>query len=328
MLLARSVHLSQVARWLRLDSQQASRETFTRRLLDAPFLSPETVYHPLVRQALLSFRGEYWHLIMDRSTLVPHEEDLLMISLNFRKRAIPLTWRLLGFGGTGSSIQIDLLQEVLSLVPQGQPVIFHGDKEFGSVAVMQFARRHGWDFVLGQSRHTYFRQDGRSPWEYVADLVVTPRHSVYLPKILWTKEHSYGPVNLFAFYAPHQNGRTSPRRDANYCVTSLPIAYTLRRIGHRRWGTEPLFRDYKSSGWRLDQSALQGRQRRNGVITLLSVDYLWATCIGRWLCKTGNRRSVDRSHSRHFSLCRLGWDWLIHQYVLDNPIPDKLRLYA
>ncbi len=328
LLLAGTTHLSQVARWLRIDSQQFSREMFLRRLLSAAYLSPVEVYHPLVRQALERHRGERWHVVMDWSTIVPHQLDFLMVSLNFRKRAIPLTWRLLDFGCTGSDVQIALLQEGISLVADGQAVVFHGDTEFGSVPMMRFVQDQGWDFVLGQTSHTYFRYDSESAWEYVGELVVTPRRPVYLKDILWTKEHGYGPVNFFAFHAPHQNGPTSPRYQVRYCLTSLPIAHTLRRIGHRRWGTEPLFRDYKSSGWHFDNSAIESRKRRNGLLTLLCTNYLWATCIGRWLCKSGRRREVDHRPSRRFSLFRLGWDWLIHQCIMDNPIPDLLTLYA
>jgi hypothetical protein len=328
LLLAGSIQMSRVARWLRRPSQQKSRVQFLRRLLSAPYFNQQQLYQPLLRQALRGYQAETWHLIIDRTHLASHDWDLLMVSLNFRKRAIPLAWQGLKYGSTTAQTQISLLKRVVKLIPKRQAVVWHGDSEFGSVPVMKFCQQQGWNFIFGQSRHTYYRSATFGQWHYLGDLRVTPRHPVYLSNVLWTKAHQFGPLNLFAFYAPRQHHPISPRRDIRYCVTSLPIAHTLRRVGHRRWGTEGLFRDYKSSGWQLDKSALQDPQRRNCLLLLLSINYLWLTCLGRWLCKVGHRHQIDPKTQRHFSLFRIGWDWLIHQHVLGHPIPPILTLYA
>ena len=158
---------------------------------------------------------------------------------------------------------------------------------------MRFIRRHsGWDFILAQTSHTYF-QELNGQWYYLGDVPVKPRHPVYRSQVAWTKEHQYGPVNLFAFHAPHQNGVTSPRYERRYCITSLPITHTLRRLGRRRWGTEPMFRDYKSAGWHIDYSGLQDPGDIETLLVVLSINYLLATAVGRWLCKSGLRAQVD-----------------------------------
>lgn len=169
----------------------------------------------------------------------------------------------------------------------------HGDTEFGSVPLMRFIDQHRrWDFILAQTRHTYF-QDSDEQWHYLGDVPVSPRHPVYRSQVTWTKEHQYGPVNLFAFYAPHQSGATSPRYERRHCITSLPITHTLPRLGRRRWGTEPMFRDYKSAGWHIDYSGLRDPDDIETLLVVLSINYLWATAIGRWLCKSGLRAQVD-----------------------------------
>ena len=93
--------------------------------------------------------------------------------------------------------------------------------------------------------------------------------------------------------------RPSPKRgnqpgyEHRYCITSLPITHTLRRLGRRRWGTEPMFRDYKSAGWHIDYSGLQDPDDIETLLVVLSINYLWATVVGRWLCKSGLRVEVD-----------------------------------
>lgn len=328
LLLAESTQLSKVARWVRRESQQKSRIQFLMRVLAAPYVTQEQLYHPLVSQALSGYAAPIWHLAIDRSNLVPHVWDLLMVSLSFRKRAIPLAWKIVPFGCTGASTQTALLEEVVELIPPWQAIILHGDTEFGAVPMMSWCRYYGWDFILGQTNHTYYQVGADETWRYLKALKITRRRPVYLSPVQWTKEHAYGPLTLYAFYAPHQNGETSPRYEYRYYVTSLPIAHTLRRIGRRRWGTEPLFRDFKSAGWHIEESDLHHDFTRERLLCLLSLNYLWATCLGRWLCKTGCRTEIDNSRPRRYSLFRIGLDWLIHRYVLDKSIPPLLTLYA
>jgi hypothetical protein len=90
-----------------------------------------------------------------------------------------------------------------------------------------------------------------------------------------------------------RSGRNEPQKMVRYCLTSLPIAPHLRRLGHRRWGCEPMFRDFKSSGWDMQQSGLQDPHTRHTLLLVLSINYLWASSLGRWLCKVGRRHEID-----------------------------------
>lgn len=289
--------MSLIARRLAKPISQPGRVIFLERFFLSPLFRQEVVYQPLVQQALAGYHAPVWHLVIDRSPLVPHVSDMLMVSLAYHKRAIPLAWQVLDFGCTSAETQIGLLRQVEGLIPLAQPVVLHGDTEFGSVPMMQFSCQHpNWDFIFGQTKHTYY-QLGDWQWRYLGDLPVTRRQPHYLADIFWTKGHAYGPINLFAFYKPRQNGPTSPRYDIRYCTTSLPIAHTLRQVGRRRWGTEPMFRDFKSSGLQVDRSALQQADSRDNLLLVLSISYLWATTIGRWLCKSGRRREIDAKKS-------------------------------
>lgn len=308
--LAGTTTLSLIARRMAKPISQPGRVAFLQRFFHSPLFTQTAVYQPFVRQALQGYQAPIWHLVIDRSPLVPHVWDLLMVSLSFRKRAIPLAWQVLRFGSTSAETQIGLLRQVKALIPPTQTTIVHGDAEFGAVPMMQFISAHPyWDFILGQSRHTYY-QLGDWQWYYLGDLKVTHRQPQFLANIFWTKSHIYGPLNLFAFSQPRQNSKSGPRYEIRYCTTSLPIARTLRRVGRRRWGIEPMFRDFKSSGWQLDQSALTQAETRENLLVVLAINYLWATCLGRWLCKSGRRREIDGKKSDitvYFVLVGIGY---------------------
>jgi hypothetical protein len=205
-------------------------------------------------------------------------------------------------------------------------VVFHADGEFDSVRLMQYLYEQQWDFILGQSGKKHYRQHPDRPWQALNSLPVTKTQAVYLERIELTQTYGYGPLNLFAFYQPRFSNRRR-KRDVTYCATSLPITPSLRRLGHRRGGIECCFKDFKSSGWQLHSSDLTHPLRREGLLTVLSLSYLWATCLGRWLCKSGQRQQVDAKAQRHLSFFRLGWDWLVHRYNMNLFCPTLLTLY-
>jgi Transposase DDE domain len=325
-LLAGSSQLSRIARWLKQETQQDSRVQWIRRLLDADYLSQAYVYAPVIQRLLQGEAGQRLHLIMDRSNLVPEEVDVLSVCLSYHKRALPLVWQTMPHGMSDSQRQIQLLASCRPLLPLESRVVLHGDNEFGSVRMMQDVRQWQWDFVLGQSSKNCYRLAPTGSWQALASLPVSSSRSIYLNHIELTKEYAFGPLNLFAFYQPTFNGRKH-KHDITYCATSLPITPALRRIGHRRWGIECHFKDLKSAGWQLHLSALTDDKRREGLLCALSLTYLWATSLGRWLCKSARRSLIDAHPSRHLSLFRLGWDWLVHHYHMDLPCPVISTLY-
>ncbi len=291
--LAKSTQLSHVARWLPKPIQQTSRIRFLSDFFMSEQFRDDTFYQLLVTEALRSHRTPIWHLTIDRSNWIPKEQDLLMVSLSYHKRAIPLAWKIHDFGPTNAQEQIDLLERVRQFMPKNQPIIVHGDAEFGSVPLMRFISHHThWDFILGQRSRTQF-QLGAWQWQTCQSLKVTPSRPYSAANIFWTKSHIFGPINFFAFYKPYQSGASEPQKTVRYFTTSLPIAPQLRRLGQRRWGCEPMFRDFKSSGWSIAQSGLIDPHSRHALLLVLSINYLWASSLGRWLCKVGRRREID-----------------------------------
>jgi len=325
-LLAGNTYLSQLARWLPHTNQQDSRVQWIRRLLQAPYLTQEIVYQPLIKQALQNYKAKTLHLIMDRSPLHPPDTDLLSLNLYFRRRAIALAWEIIPHGSSNLAMQQRLVERVKPLLPAHTPTVFHGDNEFGGMPFLHYLRQQSWQLILGQSAKNYYRLSPTATWQLLGTLPVTATRAVYLQAIELTKKHTYGPLNLYAFYQPRFSKKRR-KHDITYCATTLPITPTLRCTGRHRWGVECFYKDYKSAGWAIDRSKLTHPQRCLGLLTILGVAHLWTTCLGRWLCKTGQRKLVDSKSQRHLSLFRLGWDWLVHQYRTGLPCPALLTLY-
>ena len=325
-LLARSSQIAWLARRVVRRTHKDSRIQWLSRVLSNQYMCQDFVYSPFVKQVLNQSQFNSLHVLMDRTSFISHATDLVSISFNFRKRAIPIAWTFMKHGMSDYELQKQLIDRCYRLLPANTSVIFHGDNEFGSVRLMQYLRRLGWDFIVGQSSKNYYRSYPNGNWETFGSLPVSKTRSVYLANIEVTKEYGYGLVNAFAFYKP-RFGKKRRKQNIIHCVTSLPVAPTLRRVGHQRWGVECQFQDMKSSGWNVQDCDISHPKRREGLVSILNLCYLWTTCLGRWLCKTSRRHFVDAKPQRRLSLFRIGWDWLVNQYSTERECPVLLRLY-
>lgn len=321
---AGEVSLSRLGRQLKMETQQDSRIRWISRLLETLYVSQSVAYQPFIRHILASYSCSTWHLVIDRTTINGQDQDVVIISLNYAGRAIPLIWEFVPFGGAGVAQHCALIRRCAALIPSDVQVIFHGDTEFGALAIIKLLVDLNWDFMLAQKKSNHFWALDRSHSQAFATLPVCRHRTLYRSRI-GIGQHGWGCFNLMAFYKPRYSGGHR-RREIAYIVTSLPLSRGLKRIGRRRWGAEPFHRDYKSSGWRMTASKLRG-SRLAGLFVIMALAYVWAVCIGRWLCKRGERQRVDSKPRRHLSLFRIGWDWLVHTLRMNGLSPPFLRLY-
>lgn len=327
LVLASQCQLRLIARWVKRSGKQRDRIQWVRRCLDAAFLTPEYVYEPFVKHLLAQrYHLSVWHILIDRTHVEGWKEDVVMVSLYYRKRSLPLVWCSVPSGRTPSHVSLSLLKRVSALLPKGASVIFQGDCEFGNVAILEWVNEQGWDFIAAQTGQTHFRHRGSSTFQALSSLAVTPTRSQRLSHVFLSAQHDFGEINLYAFYQPHQNAG-SRTREIQYLATSLPLSRLIRTLGKRRWGVECLFRDLKSSGWDIETSYVATAKRKSALLTLIALCYLWLTFIGRWLCKTRRRSLVDASAQRQLSLFQIGWDWLIHQWRCRQPCPHLSMVY-
>lgn len=327
LLLAGEVTLTKLARVLPHHTQQDSRVRWVKRLLSAPFMQHAHLYAPVLKSFLQGVQDPVWHLVIDRTPWWDATTDLATITLNYHKRAIPLVWCPVPFGGAPLATYVALLHQVVPLVPRHVQVIVHGDTEFGGAQMIRALREYGWDFLLAQPHHVVFRDaTGAHP---LSSLPVTPTRSVARAQVELFADQRLAHLHLFAFYHP-QRPHHRRKQTITYLATSLPLTPSLRRLGRRRWGTEPFYRDYKSSGWNLTLSHLSHPHAQAGLLVMVALVYLWSVTCGRWLCKVGRRREVDAKakRQRHLSLFRIGCDWLIHHLRCADPIPILSRLYS
>jgi hypothetical protein len=82
--------------------------------------------------------------------------QLLMVSLAYRRRAVPMVWGWVKHvrGHSTGKQQVSLLKYVRNLLPKGPPVFVVGYSELGSIFVLQQLDEWHWFYVLRQKGNT------------------------------------------------------------------------------------------------------------------------------------------------------------------------------
>jgi hypothetical protein len=319
-----AAQLGRIARSMPLDTSQMAKEQRLRRFLDNERMTQATHYHPIVRRALHGLTGQRVQILMDR-VLIQNHHNILVVSIGFRRRSIPLVWIALDHRGqSGLADQQAILREALALLPAGVRVSIHGDSEFRSQELFAWIRGLGHDALLGVTGRTLVAEHHTGVATALESRMAGQTGVVCLNGVYLT-EDGHGPVNVLAWWDKDPDGKVLVRA----VMTNLPANARTYRLGKRRMWIETVFRDWQSGGFHLDASGVTDRQRFARLLVPLVIVYLWFVAIGRWLVKRGYRKLVDDGPARDwkYSLFQLGVAWKERQGSFTQAMPVMLYLY-
>jgi hypothetical protein len=259
--------------------------------------------------------------------------QLLMVSLAYRKRAIPIAWTWVRHvkGHSSATRQLSLLKYVRSLLPRGIAVLLVGDCEFGPVEVLRQLDAWHWDYVLRQKTNTQICLDSETTWQNFGSYVSKAGQSRWLGKGCLTESEIYE-VNLLIHW---QLGEPEP-----WCLaTNLPDRrLALQAYGRRMW-TEEMFGDLKRHtctalrwvqcrcGFDLESTMLRHARRLSRLTLAVAMLYLWCMATGTRAIRAGHRHLVDRKDRRDLSLFQIGLRFLERQLTNDLSIRVLLCCY-
>jgi Transposase DDE domain len=326
-----SSQLAKIARAMPLKTTHMAKEQRIRRWLDNPRITQADHYHPIVKQALHGLKGQRVQLLLDRVVL-QDTHNLLVVSVAFRRRSIPLMWVALSHQGSSTlEDRQGLIEPAVRLLPPGVRISIHGDSEFRGLAFYQWLREQGYDAMLGvvgyglvSTTESGVDTAGHSTVQRLDERVGTARGVLYLSDV-YVGEARYGPVNMLAWWEHDDDGKRVMRG----AMTNLAAQAATKRLGKRRMWIETVFRDWQSGGFHLDQSGITDRDRLAQLLIILAIAYLWLVSVGRWVVKRSYRTRIDDGSSRHwhFSLFQLGVGWMQHCHSFGQSLPLMLYLY-
>jgi hypothetical protein len=298
---SRSVTLSKIAGEIPGKAKLLSTFRRLERTLDNPAIRVRNWYEPIAREWLcrqLASLGEI-HLIED-GTKVGFGHQLLMISLAYRKRAIPIAWTWVKHvrGHSTGTTQIALLAYVKSLIPAGAAVFLVGDTEFGPVKVLKQLDQWHWMYVLRQKSDTGVWSPTDFEWKPFSFFIQKAGQSIWLGSRDFSQAHIY-PVNLLAHW---KIGEKEPW----LLATNLPDLQTALRFYKRRMWIEEMFGDLKDHGFDLESTMVHSFIRLSRLTLAVAFLYVWLISSGVRTIHSGLRNLVDRKDRRDLSIFQIG----------------------
>jgi len=319
---SRSVYLSRIAGKIPSQSKLPSIVRRLVRFLDNPALRVREWYAPVAQQWLsvqLATIGEV-RLIVD-GTKVGFAHQLLMVSLAYRRRSIPISWTWVKHvrGHSTGHKQLALLSYVKTLIPEGTRVILVGDTEFGSVKVLRKLDDWHWFYVLRQKTDTCVRPKGQSDWKSFGSFIQKAGQSCWLEKVCFTRSKKYT-VNLLVYW---KIGEKEP-----WCLaTNLPDKRSALAFYKRRVWIEEMFGDMKKHGFDLEASMLRSFLRLSRLTLAVAFLYLWLVSTGTHIIHAGKRHLVDAKSRRDLSIFQIGFRSAERALINADPIYFSLCNY-
>ncbi len=305
-------HLPNLALQLPIDGQRDHLIRRLMRFLSNSRLNCHTHYLPLVRHLFANWPDEDVNLVMDR-TDIRQEKSILLLAVAFKCRAIPLTWRVLPFGGTGADLQVRLLKKITPYLSKDKRIMFYGDTEFRAVNVQRYCRQQRWGWQLGVKSDTLFHT-GDGHWQPLRNFTVERGSRRYLQNITLTQKEAWPDVHLMADWTHNWD---NPR----YVICHRKATRASWRLGRKRFWIEPTFRDWKSYGFDLESSHIDDDQRLDRLLLGMATATLWLLLLGDWVRANDRATWLTANHRRDYSLFRLGRDYVRRSEICDWHLP-------
>ena len=317
-----SVYLSKIALKIPGPAKLVSTTRRLSRFLDNPAIHVREWYQPIAQQWLQA----QWQclkeirLIVD-GTKIGFGHQLLMVSLAYRKRAIPIAWTWVKHvrGHSSAYKQLTLLNYVRTLLPCDAAIFLVGDCEFGSVEVLKWLDQWHWFYVLRQKSDTCLWFGTSNEWKPFGSFIQKAGQSFWLGHGYLTAKEIY-PTNLLIHWGV---GEEEP-----WCLaTNLPDRVMALKYYQRRMWTEELHGDLKDHGFDLESTMLHDFERLSRLTLAVAFLYVWLISIGGRTIHQGLRHLVDRNDRRDLSVFQIGLRYIERMLTNDFSVSVPLFIY-
>jgi len=247
---------------------------------------------------------------MSRALLLVDETKLndrigvMMVSLAYGGRAIPLVWRCYeadqadAYPAQGQVLLVyGLLARVLAVLPvKARPLVQMDRGLAHSAAMLRTLETLGVDYLVrikATARFTPTRQPS-----YVLREQLTPGIQRTQAGRLFTRHHQV---------SGHLHLLWEPGQSEAWCLFSNAPELSAARYA-LRWWQEESFRDLKSGGWQWEASRLRCPARMERLLLILAVTYAWMLALGVHAFHQPD--FLPRADQGRYSFFRLGLRYL------------------
>lgn len=224
------------------------------------------------------------YLAIDRTKW--QSNNILMVSMIWRKRAIPIYWKMLDKQGNSTLENQQFVLTPVFAALSDYSLLVLGDREFCSVTLANWLRDEKVDFCLRLKKNVCIKTE-EELWTELKMLGLEPGNSFFNQEVTIRKTAPIEGFNLAGkWLGKYRNVIT---KEPWYILTSLADlqaavdtyakrfgieeAACARRVPRRKKRDKIMFRDFKGGGYNLEKTNLTG-DRLSKLLILLSLAYL------------------------------------------------------
>lgn len=319
LLRGRSGRLTKIAEKVSYRHKKPSLVSRFQRFVKSSWVNVEAYYVPLANEILQAVEPGPIVLMID-STKMGGRCICLMVSVYYKKRALPLAW--LCFKGkkghSTQAVQIELLKQVKTLLPDDTLVVLVGDGEFDGADLLNWLKEEtDWQFVCRTNPTTLVHYQDRwmSLTEIVAELKLAPGETGFLSQISFVQSNPVEKLNIFIAW--HQQDQKHI-----FFVTNCATEAEAKHWYDKRFSIETCFADFKSRGLYLHLTRIRTPDRLARLILAASFAYYLVVLLGIESIFSGIFRQLVRTDAFYHSLSQLGFIFLDHILNEGDLFPD------
>ena len=269
---------------------------FTRWLKNG-HVTAEVFFLPFAKGLLAALSGPLC-LVIDSSD-VGDGCTAWMVSVIYKKRALPLVWTVkpVRKGHASDEDHLALLGAVRAILPADRRVIVLGDGEFDGVPVQAKLSEWGFEYVLRTAKNRLLQEENL--WFRFKDVALSPGETAWVENVRFTRD-AFGPVLAVAVWPEGKD-------ETVYLVSNMELPEEACYWYRKRFGIETFFSDQKSRGFYLHQSHLSDPERLARLMIGTCLAYLWVVFLGVKVKQEGGQSKLHLGSRCDWSLFRLGF---------------------
>lgn len=326
----KEVTLEKLANALPLAIKFESRRKRIQRFLSLPNFTIEKVWLPIIQELIANYfqNEKIIYVAIDRTNW--SRINLLMVSVIWDKRAIPINFSLLPkLGSSNLTEQQKILSPVIAIL-KNYKICLLGDREFCSVKLAKYLQSRDVYFCLRLKKNEFveIKQD---IFMELSSLGLTPGVSFFIKGVKVTKTQGFISFNVAAKWQRKING-VAPK-EAWFILTTFDNLESAIAAYKKRFDIEQMFRDFKTGGYNLENTNVEG-ERFISLVLLIALAYTCATINGQLIKRKGIQKYIarikerGRSQRRHssFYIGLYGQTWVHFQDSCMDLVMELMRI--
>lgn len=286
----KEVSIEKIATALPLPILFESRRKKLQRFLSLSSINIETIWLPIIKSWLAQnfSQNQPIYLVIDRTSW--GRINLLMISVIYDRRAIPIYFELLPkLGSSNLAEQKGVFSRLLPMFKEYKTIVL-GDREFCSSQLANWLSEQHVQFCLRLKKSEYVEVES-GMWSQLKDLGLKPGIALFLQGIKVTKTKKISGFNVACKWQRSFHGWST--EEGWFILTNLNQLSDAVAAYKKREDIEEMFKDFKSGGYNLEDTNVSGN-RLISLILLIAFTYSLATFKGQDIKKKGVQKYISR----------------------------------